>query len=1679
MTVAAAASTVDGSDTTTLTATVANDKNSAGVTWSVSGGGTLSSETTSSATYTAPAATTSSQSVTITATSVADTAKTGTATLTIPAAPAVTSTSASLVGAVGTAYSVQLQASGGISPYTWALGSGTTLPTCLTLKSSGIITTASGTAPTASCAGTYSDLTFKVTDSGTPTALSATSSPLSIAITAPTITFPTSLSPSSVTVGTAYSASAAATGALGTTTYSLVSGALPASGDLVLNASTGAIAGTPKAADVGTYTFTVQVVDAYGDSATSGSLSITVNAPTITFPTSLSPSSVTVGTAYSASAAATGPVGTTTYTIASGALPASGDLVLNASTGAIAGTPKAADVGKFTFTVKVVDAYGDSATSGSLSITVNAPTITFPTSLSPSSVTVGSAYSASAAATGAVGTTTYSLVSGALPASGDLVLNASTGAITGTPKAADVGPYTFTVKVVDAYGDTATSGSLSITVNAAATITFGTAPTATATAGVSYSSTLSASGGAGSLTYSIVSGSLPAGLTLTASTGAIAGTPTTATGYTFTAQAADSYGDTPATQAYTITVSPGSATHFTVAVTSTTPVTAGGTVSFTVTALDVDNNVATGYTGTVAFTSTDSQASLPSASALVSGTGIGSFSATLKTAGSQTITATDTVTTTIAGTSAGITVNPGTATKLAVTAPSSVTTGVAFNFTVTAKDAYNNTATGFADSVQFTSSDGSAVLPSASALTSGTGTFSVTLKTTGSQTVTATDASNASINGTSSTINVTTALTVTTTTLPAGDANASYSQTLAAAGGSGTYSSWAITAGGSTLTALNLSLNTTTGVISGTPTASGTASFTVQVTDSKSATASQPLTITINSALSLPTPDPSSLPSTAYVGVAYNGGNGGTITGSGGSGNLSIAVDTGLPSDGLSGSPSGAVLTVSGTPATAETVTFSVTLTDTTTSNSITQTGYNITVSTPVAVGLPTPNPSSLGSAVEEQSYTGAINASGGVSPYTWTINGNSVGSSGYSLGNGTLAAYSTGGNTLSISGIPSATGTVTLTNVKVVDAANSNATNTYTITVNATEPLTITINDVPQGMVNMPYTYADLNITGGQSPYTITYSNLPAGLAQSSTNSYEVVGTPTSTGTTVTVKVTDSATSQNVASTTFSLPVVAETTGTNNSKLKGQYACYVQEYWDGGVTGGNGTSTLYRGGVVFAFAANGSGSITGGEVDSNSPHSGYHSASSNGAAGGTYAVGSDNRGYLNLTVGGSNAALFALAGGNLNSSSQFTEFSIQEMDDVGADPSGNWSGGHCYQQNTTGLSGSQASGGYVWAWRGEDREGNLEAAAGSGQFSGGNLSGIMDMVDDGVYQGDVSIIGTYTTTDSYGRMTMNAGPTIAEENPSVIYLTNNSVGEGVFMAANPHNAASNADFDIGEVRAQNAAHVAASYPINGPFVLYMSGLDSDLSSYNAEVVQGTGSSSAASFTLHADISNNGGTIKSTCPSGGACPSSLTYTANSSTGRTTLTGQSGIVFYVYDTNSAVALFGDTGGGSNTQNLLGWMEPQTAPSSGTWTVSDLAANLFMYKVINGDVNLSPNNTSFTIDSSGAFTSYAEDDGGQQQADWDEGLCGGGSGCGGTVTGAIVPDTTANATTGALGLDPNGTIGVFDAQGTQGSTTQTMAYCIAISVDQATNSSTKGHFVCLDASSKHPALSIGQE
>ena len=95
------------------------------------------------------------------------------------------------------------------------------------------------------------------------------------------------------------------------------------------------------------------------------------------------------------------------------------------------------------------------------------------------------------------------------------------------------------------------------------------------------------------------------------------------------------------------------------------------------------------------------------------------------------------------------------ATHFMVTAPANATAGIPLQFTVTALTANNATATTFGDSVHFTSSDESATLPANATLTNGTGSFSASFVTAGSQTLTATDVLLPSVTGTSSSSTVT------------------------------------------------------------------------------------------------------------------------------------------------------------------------------------------------------------------------------------------------------------------------------------------------------------------------------------------------------------------------------------------------------------------------------------------------------------------------------------------------------------------------------------------------------------------------------------------------------------------------------------------------------------------------------------------------------------------------------------------------------------------------------------------------------------------------------------------------------------------------------------------------------------------------------------------------------------
>jgi hypothetical protein len=330
---------VDGvtGNTVTLAATVSNDKAGAGVTWAVSGGGSISGNT-NSATYTPPASGTSAVTATITAASVADNTKAASVQIKVPAKAAI-STATIAAGSVGTAYNASLAATGGITPYAWTITSGT-LPTGMAMSSSGAIT---GT-PMAAGAGT-SSITFKVSDSGKPNPLTATATLDVTVAPAPPITFGSgTLAEGTMTV--VYAGSITATGGAGPLTYAIVSGAFP---DGVSMASTGALSGTPSKA--GTFPVTVRAADAFGDSATQP-FTIKIGYPGLHV-AALTPPAGYVGSNYvQTTLVATGGSGTGyTWAVSSGsAMP---DGMALSSAGVITGKPTTA--GSTTTSITVTD----------------------------------------------------------------------------------------------------------------------------------------------------------------------------------------------------------------------------------------------------------------------------------------------------------------------------------------------------------------------------------------------------------------------------------------------------------------------------------------------------------------------------------------------------------------------------------------------------------------------------------------------------------------------------------------------------------------------------------------------------------------------------------------------------------------------------------------------------------------------------------------------------------------------------------------------------------------------------------------------------------------------------------------------------------------------------------------------------------------------------------------------------------------------------------------------------------------------------------------------------------------------------------------------------------------------------------------------------------------------------
>jgi hypothetical protein len=297
-------------------------------------------------------------------------------------------------------------------------------------------------------------------------------------------------------------------------TWNLDNSTLPA--NLVLSPA-GVIFGTPAAGTSGNYTVTVKVADNSAPTkknadteftfniAPQGSLQITTNSLT----------NGTVNLDYEAQVKA---VGASPLTWSQTDLPAG--LNINAATGVISGKPVAK--GNYTFTINVTG----EAKSDSKSFTINVASekVRIVTDSLPDGIK-GIAFSTNLAAEYGTGSYSWSIIDGFLQS--DLVLNLTTGAISGTPTASGV--FTFKVKVTDqSSGNNSDTKTFTIGI-ADKALKIDTTSLPAGTAGAAYALvTLAGSGGLGDYTWTLDAGSfLPAGLSLSTA-GVISGTPAAA-----------------------------------------------------------------------------------------------------------------------------------------------------------------------------------------------------------------------------------------------------------------------------------------------------------------------------------------------------------------------------------------------------------------------------------------------------------------------------------------------------------------------------------------------------------------------------------------------------------------------------------------------------------------------------------------------------------------------------------------------------------------------------------------------------------------------------------------------------------------------------------------------------------------------------------------------------------------------------------------------------------------------------------------------------------------------------------------------------------------------------------------------------------------------------------------------
>jgi|GEM_PF-1341783 len=975
---------------------------------------------------------------------------------------------------------------GGTSPYSFSVSPA--LPTGLTLNSAD--GSVSGT-PTA--AAVAADYTVTITDGAGATTNKAFNLTVNAALIASQIT-----AARVVTAGAAIVAFTPVTAAGGTAPWAFsVAPALPSG--LSINAASGAISGNPTAAAT-LATYTVTVTDAAG-ATSSASFALNVNGP-LSATAAFATYTLTVGGLVPAVIPVVGGGGTGPYTYAvAPAMPAG--LSLNGATGEVSGSPTTA-VAAANFTVTVTDATAATA-SCAVTLTIN-PALSATKVIAARALTAGSAAISFIPVTGAAGTAPYNYgVNPRLPAS--LTFDPATGAITGTAAAASAAA-TYTVLVGDS-GFASATNTFTLAVNAALTSAVAVASkSSTCNSAVAAFTPVTKSGGTSPYAFA-VSPPLPAGLTLNSADGSVSGTPTAAATADYTVTITDGAGAR-VSQIFTLVVNTAITTTQTVA--SVGPLSAGTAITGSVTPV-----IAFGGTSPYTFGVSPplpASLSLNTATGAITGTPTAASSAT-----TYTVTATDAAGATSSKTFS-LTVNGPLAANVAIPAKA-LTAGTAATAFIP--------VTGGGGTVPYAYSI-SPALPSTLVFSAISGAITgIPGAAAGSTpyTVTITDAASGSVNASFGLLlnsAITTTLAVGTKALSVGTAALPFAPVTAVAG------TPAYTFSVAPALPAGLGLSSTTGEISGTPTAAAaTANYTLTVTDTVGATSSKVLALTVNSALVAgagPVATKTLTATTAVVAFTPLPLGGGTTP-------YGFAVNPPLPA-GLALSPTTGVITGTPTAATASAV-YTVTGSDAAGAQ-VTQ-ALTLTVN-PALVATQALATKVLITNVVATAFT-PVTFAGGTSAFVYTI--------APTLPAGLSLAAATG----AISGTPTVTFATTTFTVTVTDAVGATANQSFTLGVNTapvitTQPVSASVNlngtatfsVVATGFPAPTYQWkkAGSDITGSASATTATLTLANAQLTDEA--AYTVVvtnasGTGTSTpAATLTVFVLPAITTQPAAQT-------------------------------------------------------------------------------------------------------------------------------------------------------------------------------------------------------------------------------------------------------------------------------------------------------------------------------------------------------------------------------------------------------------------------------------------------------------------------------------------------------------------------------------------------------------------